>query len=235
MALPFRAGSRAPRAATARLTPTLEAAKRRLAPGGAKLRRAAAIANLVIACLLVAVLLAAWGIPVPAGPVQAALAGPAATIATLAVASVLASLVLVLDASPADRVTAKDQFPPDGDPERGGIEPGGSAPTGCNAMPRDRELCGLMSSMQHDLRTPLNAIIGFSDIMQQELHGPLGSDRYHSYAGHIRESGIVLLGAIESTLALTLRLAAASGAAGDAVTREAGDRVRASGRAEPHV
>jgi signal transduction histidine kinase len=201
------------------------------------LRRAAAIANLVIACLLVVVLLAAWGIPVPGGPVQAALAGPAATIATLAVASVLASLVLVLDASPADadRVAAKDQFPPEGDPERGGIESGGSAPTGCNTMPRDLDLCGLMSSMQHDLRTPLNAIIGFSDIMQQELHGPLGSDRYHSYAGHIRESGIVLLGAIESTLALTLRLAAATGVAGDAVAREAEDRVRASGRAEPHA
>ncbi len=53
----------------------------------------------------------------------------------------------------------------------------------------------------HELRTPLTAIIGFSDMMQRELHGPLGSDRYQSYAGHIRESGVTLLQAIEVAMA----------------------------------
>lgn len=72
---------------------------------------------------------------------------------------------------------------------------------------RDEPVAGLMASMGHDLRTPLNAIIGFSDIMQQELHGPLGSERYQSYAGHIRDSGVSLLQAIERTLAVTEQLA----------------------------
>jgi two-component system cell cycle sensor histidine kinase PleC len=32
--------------------------------------------------------------------------------------------------------------------------------------------------MSHELRTPLNAILGFSEIMDQEYFGPLGSPRY---------------------------------------------------------
>lgn len=54
-----------------------------------------------------------------------------------------------------------------------------------------------LSRIGHELRTPLTAIIGFSDMMQCELHGPLGSDRYQCYAGHIRDSGVTLLQAIE--------------------------------------
>lgn len=71
----------------------------------------------------------------------------------------------------------------------------------------DDHIDGMVARMGHDLRTPLNAIIGFSDMMQQQLHGPLGSDRYHAYAEHIRESGKSLLTAIESTLAVTQTLA----------------------------
>ncbi len=67
---------------------------------------------------------------------------------------------------------------------------------------RDRETPGgLIDRMGHDLRTPLTAIIGFSDMMRCELHGPLGSDRYQSYAGHIRDSGVSLLHAIETAMA----------------------------------
>lgn len=60
---------------------------------------------------------------------------------------------------------------------------------------------GLSERMGHELRTPLTAIIGFSDMMRCELHGPLGSDRYQSYAGHIRDSGVSLLQAIETAMA----------------------------------
>ncbi len=42
-------------------------------------------------------------------------------------------------------------------------------------------------------RTPLNAIIGFSDIMRQELFGPLGDPRYQRYAELLHESGSRLL------------------------------------------
>jgi two-component system cell cycle sensor histidine kinase PleC len=68
-------------------------------------------------------------------------------------------------------------------------------------------LAALMAHLNHDLRTPLNAIIGFSDIMQKELLGPLGSERYQNYAQHIRESGLSLLKAVEDTLAMTALLA----------------------------
>ena len=54
--------------------------------------------------------------------------------------------------------------------------------------------------MSHELRTPLNAIIGFSDILQRESFGPLGSERYRQYAVDIRTSGYHLLRMIEDIL-----------------------------------
>ena len=71
----------------------------------------------------------------------------------------------------------------------------------------------LMAGLCHDLRTPLNAIIGFSEIIERELLGPLGSERYQNYATYIRQSGIDLLAAVESTIALTQKLAEARVAA----------------------
>jgi two-component system cell cycle sensor histidine kinase PleC len=61
----------------------------------------------------------------------------------------------------------------------------------------------LIAGISHELRTPLNAVIGFSDVMERELFGPLGHDRYRDYAVHIRESGHHLLRATEDILALT--------------------------------
>jgi signal transduction histidine kinase len=57
-----------------------------------------------------------------------------------------------------------------------------------------------LAGMSHELRTPLNAIIGFSEIMQLELVGPIGSDTYRDYAGIINESGQHLLGIINDVL-----------------------------------
>jgi hypothetical protein len=45
----------------------------------------------------------------------------------------------------------------------------------------------------HDMRTALNAILGFSEIMTQKLHGPLGHPKYDEYAAHVRFSGQALL------------------------------------------
>ena len=57
-----------------------------------------------------------------------------------------------------------------------------------------------LASMSHELRTPLNAIIGFSDIMRDEMFGPIGNARYSEYAGLIRDSGQLLLDLIADIL-----------------------------------
>ncbi len=57
-----------------------------------------------------------------------------------------------------------------------------------------------LANMSHELRTPLNAIIGFSEVMNQELFGPLGGVRYLEYTRLIHESGSHLLELINSIL-----------------------------------
>ena len=57
-----------------------------------------------------------------------------------------------------------------------------------------------LANMSHELRTPLNAIIGFSELMQSSLFGPLGSDRYKEYVSDIHSSGNYLLGVINDIL-----------------------------------
>ncbi|PZO87562.1 MAG: PAS domain-containing sensor histidine kinase [Micavibrio aeruginosavorus] len=57
-----------------------------------------------------------------------------------------------------------------------------------------------LANMSHELRTPLNAIIGFSEMIQQQLLGPIGNDRYLDYIKGIRESGEHLLDLITDIL-----------------------------------
>jgi signal transduction histidine kinase len=57
-----------------------------------------------------------------------------------------------------------------------------------------------LATMSHELRTPLNAILGFSDVMRQQLFGPLGVPRYRSYAEDIHASGTHLLDLISTLL-----------------------------------
>ena len=57
-----------------------------------------------------------------------------------------------------------------------------------------------LANMSHELRTPLNAIIGFSEMMQQQLLGPLGNDRYLDYIKGINDSGMHLLDLITDIL-----------------------------------
>jgi two-component system, cell cycle sensor histidine kinase PleC len=57
-----------------------------------------------------------------------------------------------------------------------------------------------LANMSHELRTPLNAIIGFSEIMESGMFGPLGADKYHEYCRDIRDSGNYLLDVINDIL-----------------------------------
>jgi two-component system cell cycle sensor histidine kinase PleC len=57
-----------------------------------------------------------------------------------------------------------------------------------------------LANMSHELRTPLNAIIGFSEIMESGMFGPLGTDKYREYCRDIHQSGQYLLEVINDIL-----------------------------------
>jgi two-component system cell cycle sensor histidine kinase PleC len=57
-----------------------------------------------------------------------------------------------------------------------------------------------LANMSHELRTPLNAIIGFSEIMESGMFGPLGAEKYSEYCSDIHDSGQYLLDVINDIL-----------------------------------
>lgn len=57
-----------------------------------------------------------------------------------------------------------------------------------------------LANVSHELRTPLNAIIGFSDIIKDEVMGPVGHPQYMEYINDINSSGIHLLSLINDIL-----------------------------------
>lgn len=59
-----------------------------------------------------------------------------------------------------------------------------------------------LANMSHELRTPLNAIVGFSEMLQQQVLGPIGVARYLDYAGDIHGSGQRWLQLVERMLDL---------------------------------
>ena len=67
----------------------------------------------------------------------------------------------------------------------------------------NRSKSEFLASISHELRTPLNAIIGFSELMEKEVLGPLGRSEYKDYASDIRESGRHLLDLINDILDLS--------------------------------
>ncbi|WP_404861599.1 sensor histidine kinase [Georhizobium sp. MAB10] len=60
-----------------------------------------------------------------------------------------------------------------------------------------------LASMSHELRTPLNAILGFSEVMSQEVLGPMPNPTYKDYAADIHRSGEHLLNLINEILDLS--------------------------------
>ncbi len=60
----------------------------------------------------------------------------------------------------------------------------------------------LLKTLSHDLRTPLNSIIGFADMMEQEVLGPINEPKYKGYASDIHEAGRSMLNIVNSLLDL---------------------------------
>jgi two-component system cell cycle sensor histidine kinase PleC len=63
----------------------------------------------------------------------------------------------------------------------------------------NRTKSGFLANMSHELRTPLNAIIGFAEVMQDEVMGPL-PERYKAYTEDILTSGNHLLTMVNDLL-----------------------------------
>jgi signal transduction histidine kinase len=59
-----------------------------------------------------------------------------------------------------------------------------------------------LASMSHELRTPLNAILGFSEILKDEMLGPIGRTQYREYAEDIHVSGTHLRDLVNDLLDL---------------------------------
>jgi len=66
-----------------------------------------------------------------------------------------------------------------------------------------RAKAAFLAAMSHELKTPLNAILGFSDLIQQELFGPINEPRYRSYITDIHVNGQHLLDKINDILDLS--------------------------------
>ena len=59
-----------------------------------------------------------------------------------------------------------------------------------------------IANMSHELRTPLNAIIGFAEMLEKQVLGPLGDARYVEYSRDVHMSGKHLLSIINTILDL---------------------------------
>ena len=67
----------------------------------------------------------------------------------------------------------------------------------------DRAKQSFLAAISHELRTPLNAIIGFAEIMDAELLGPIEIAEYRDYVRDIGASSRHLLRIIEDVLQIS--------------------------------
>ncbi len=71
------------------------------------------------------------------------------------------------------------------------------------AVQANRAKSQFLAMMSHELRTPLNAISGFSEMLESEIFGPLGSPKYREYVSYIHESSAHLLTLVNDILDLS--------------------------------
>ncbi|MDH3597798.1 MAG: PAS domain S-box protein, partial [Rhodospirillales bacterium] len=67
----------------------------------------------------------------------------------------------------------------------------------------DQDKSQFLARVSHELRTPLNAILGFSEIIKNELFGPVAQRRYVAYGQDIHSSGQYLLALVNDILDLS--------------------------------
>jgi PAS domain S-box-containing protein len=66
----------------------------------------------------------------------------------------------------------------------------------------DRLKTEFLASMSHELRTPLHTIIGFTELLAEELEGPL-NDKQKRFVQHVRQDSVHLLDLINDILDLS--------------------------------
>lgn len=74
------------------------------------------------------------------------------------------------------------------------------AATAAKAEAESRQKSQFLANVSHELRTPLNAIIGFSEIIRNEVMGPVQNEQYMNYIKDIHSSGVHLLSLINDIL-----------------------------------
>jgi signal transduction histidine kinase len=60
-----------------------------------------------------------------------------------------------------------------------------------------------LKTVSHELRTPLNAILGFSELIKNQVLGPIGDPRYGAYGQDIHTAGTHLLSLIQEIIEAT--------------------------------
>jgi signal transduction histidine kinase len=75
--------------------------------------------------------------------------------------------------------------------------------TAFRAEAANRAKSEFLANMSHELRTPLTAVLGFSEIMKDEVFGPLANPQYRSYAVDIHNSASHLIRVITDILDLS--------------------------------
>jgi len=63
-----------------------------------------------------------------------------------------------------------------------------------------RAKSAFLAAMSHELKTPLNAVLGFSEIIKEEMLGPIEPLKYRDYAHDIHASGTRLLTIVSDVL-----------------------------------
>ena len=68
------------------------------------------------------------------------------------------------------------------------------------AVLANRAKSEFLANMSHELRTPLNSILGYSEMLINEIYGPMGHPKYAEYASAINVSGGYLFNIISDIL-----------------------------------